>query len=316
MNAGPPDVHQTLEYRPDAAFIGLLPVGLFLCFLALFVFALEDRPPTEMLFWGSVLLVVGVGLTGFASWVLVRSRPADPIYVLSPQGVHYRLNSMILIPWSEIRGVDVIDITTFNWSIRHPGTMTFPDVPVVLISKEFYDARLHLDSLFKRGPYWGMRFVEKGPLVQVALHHDTVGVTAKQMRDAVTARWRAFRNQPAQPVPVRRRTSVPVVLAGLKRKFGRGDAADARPPPGIPASKDSKRLSMLDKVVSVAFLIGIVIAGSNLARLWATAGQVAAREERSKWEEQERQRKKEQRELHERLEKTRREIDDAIRRMR
>src|SRR5262245_42725770 len=127
MTAATPDVNQTLEYRPDAAMIGLLPVGLFMCALALFVFALDHRPPAGLLFWGSVLLVIGGGMTGFASWVLVRLRPADPIYVLSPQGLHYRLYQMILIPWREIKGVETIDITTFNWSLRRPGTMTFPD---------------------------------------------------------------------------------------------------------------------------------------------------------------------------------------------
>ena len=196
--------------------------------------------------------------------------------------------------------------------------MTFHDVTVVLVSKAFYDTHIHIDSLFQRGPGWGIKFIEKGPLVQVALHHDIVSVTPKQMRDAVKARWHAFRNQaaPAPAIaPAGRRTSVPVVFAGLKRRFGRGDAADARPPPGIPAG-DPKRMSMWDNVLSVAFLIGIVIAGSNLARLWATSGQIAAREARKASEERDRQRQKEQRELQERIEKIRKDNEDAFRRMR
>ena len=103
MTAGAPDMHQTLEYRADAAFIGFLPVGLFLCFLALGVFALDDRPPAEIVFWGGVVLAAGLFLIGFALWIRLRSRPGDPIYVLSPMGVHYWHNAMFLIPWREIR---------------------------------------------------------------------------------------------------------------------------------------------------------------------------------------------------------------------
>ena len=131
MNISGPDVHQTLEYRGDAAIVKFLPVGLALCFLGLLGFALDDDPPATIVFASWVLIVAGSFLTGLAIWR--RSHRGRPLFVLSPAGILYRIPSVkeILIPWREIKGVDTVNITTWNWSIRRPGTLTFRDVTVI-----------------------------------------------------------------------------------------------------------------------------------------------------------------------------------------
>ena len=127
-------------------------------------------------------------------------------------GIHYRIPWVkeFLIPWREIRGIETIDVTTSNWSYRNPGTMTFGNVTVLLVPKPFYDARIFVDSFFLRGPGWEANFIPKGDLVQVALHHELVSAEPRALREAVEARWHAFRNQPRAPVAaVNKRTSVP-----------------------------------------------------------------------------------------------------------
>lgn len=304
MNVSVSDIHQTLEYRVDTAVVRLLPIGLALCFLSLFVFALNDRPSAEIIFAGCVVLVAGLGLIWFALWR--RSNPGEPLFVLSPMGIFYRTAKGVLIPWREIKGIDTIDIRTWNWSIRHSGTLKLDGVTVVLVSKEFYDSHIFIDSLFLRGPGWRIKFIPKGSLIQIALHHEIVSVERQALRQAVEARWHAFRGQPAGSTTgddksvKSKRTSVPRVTAAWRRMTGRSDAA-ARPSPtlGIAAGDNPRAMSTWEAVQIIVPLIGIAVVLSNLLGLWATPRQTKAREERKKWEELDRRRQEDMKRLEE-----------------
>jgi hypothetical protein len=295
------DVHQTLEYRMDAAFVRLLPTGLLLCFLGLLMFVIEDGPSIEGALAGTVLVVVGTGLCAFALWR--RQNPGRPLFWLSPMGVHYRIAwvKTILVPWHEIKDIDTIAITTWNGSFRHPGTMTFHDVTAVLVSQQFYDAHIHIGSFFLRGPGWGNIFIPKGPLVQIALHHEAASTDPGALRAAVEARWRAFRDEPVPEV----RSAISVISGAGRRRTS-----------GVVAAGESPRrvLSHWEKVKILVPAIGIAVVLSNILGLWATSGQIAAREERRKWEEWNQKRKEETRKLDEEMKKTRQRLDDAFRR--
>jgi hypothetical protein len=253
-----------------------------------------DRPSAETLLAICVVVVAGTGITVFALWR--RSNRGKPMFVLSPAGVHYRIAGVktLLVPWREIRGIDTIDITSWNWSIRNPGTMTFSNVTVVLVSKKFYDANIFTNSLFLRGPAWGNIFIPKGALVQVALHHELVSAEPKALRHAVEARWHAFRDQPP--------ASVPVTRARLM-------------PSGVAAGDSPRTMSAWEAVQIVVPLIGIAVVLSNLLGLWATQGQAQAREERKKWEELDRQQKEQQKKFDEEQKERDRRFQEMFRRM-
>lgn len=274
------DVHQTLEYRFDTAIVRLLPTGLALCFLGLLTFVLIEGgdPPLDMVLAGCVLVAAGVGLSAFALWR--RQNPGKPLFVLSPMGVHYRIAWVkeVLVPWHEIKGIDTIDITTWNWSFRRPDTMTFHNVTVILVSQQFYEAHIHLDSLFLRGPGWGNTFIPRGPLMQMALHHEAASTEPNALREAVEARWRAFRDQ----VP-KVRSAISVISGAGRRRASAAVAAGDKP---------RRVLSNWEKVKILVPAIGIAVVLSNLLGLWATSGQTASREERRKWEQREEERKK------------------------
>ena len=291
MNVGGPDVHQILEYRADTAFARMLPTGLGLCFLGLLGLALLDDGARDLEFILAicVLLTVGPGIIAFA--LFKRSNQGKPIFVLSPMGVHYRIPWVkeFLIPWREIRGVDTIDITTSNWSYRNPGTMTFGNVTVILVRKPFYDARIFVDSFLLRGPGWEANFIVKGDLVQVALHHELVSAEPRALREAVEARWHAFRDQPPPAAAENKRASVPAVKTAWKKAIRRNDA----PPPGIAMGDNPKTMSAWHTVLIVAALIGIAIVSSNLLGLWATEGQTKAHDARKEWEAWDRKLKEE-----------------------
>jgi hypothetical protein len=70
-----------------------------------------------------------------------------------------------------------------------------------------------------------------------------------------------------------------------------------------------------DAVQIIVPLIGIAIVLSNLLGLWATQGQVQAREERKKWEERDRQQKEFRKKLDEEQKERDRRFQEMFRRM-
>ena len=317
MQAETADVHATLEYRVDAELADGLPIGVLTVFCGLAIFAMEQPalPPLGTTIGAAAAIAVGIGIAELALWR--RFRRGGPVYVLSPTGVHYRGPWMkeIVIPWREIKGIDTIDVTWRHWLTRYPHDMTSRGVTVVLVSKPFYDAYIHIGSLFMRGPYWyETKFIPKGDLIQCALHSEIVSVEPRALREAVEARWRAFRDQPA--ASVRPRTaSVPTVIAAALRRAPRADAARSAPAPRIVAAGDKPRpISVWEWVKIVLPLVGIVVAGSNLLGLWATEAQTKAYQKRKEAAESRAKYEKERKELHDRLEKQRKETDELMRR--
>jgi multidrug transporter EmrE-like cation transporter len=211
MNAGGQDINQTLEFRTATAMARLLPTGLLLIFLGLSIFVLADADIKRIGTLVAVCLVAGSAVVVVALWR--RINHGKPLFTLSPEGIHYRIPwvKAFNIPWSEIQAVDTVDIEIGYWSILDRRTLisipdyyevTYYNVTVVLVSKQFYDARMSVASFWLRGPVWKAVFLPRGELVQVALHHELVSVAPRLLREAVEARWLAFRDQPA-------RTSVP-----------------------------------------------------------------------------------------------------------
>jgi hypothetical protein len=304
MTAQAPDVHQTIEYRGDAALAGLLPTGLGLSLLGLLAFLfVEGEPrPAQMIAIGCLLLAVGLGVTAVA--LRRRSNPSRPVFVLSPAGVYYRIAGLkdFLVPWHEVHRIEAADVEVWN-PVSRGGPLIFHDVTVLLLTKAFYDAHIHVGFLW-RGPAWSGVFIPQGDMVQMALHHEAVSVDRDELRAAVEARWRAFRDTSA--AAARQPRSALGVIRGARRP--RATTVKA-------AGADPRKTTELQRIGIVALLIAIVATATNLIGAWATPGQVAAREERAKWRAQQAQREAEQKKLMEDLAKQRKSIDDAMHRM-
>jgi hypothetical protein len=114
MTVSAPDIHQTLEYRPTAEIVRLLPTGLLLIFLGLFLYAIldPDREPATTFLGIGACFVMGIAVIGIALWN--RYDHGRPLFALSPAGIHYRIPWVkeLLIPWREVKGIDSIDIQT------------------------------------------------------------------------------------------------------------------------------------------------------------------------------------------------------------
>ena len=187
-----------------------------------------------------------------------------------------------------------------------------------LVSKQFYDSRIFVRSFLLRGPGWKANFIAKDALVQVALHHELVSVEPQPLREALEARWLAFRDQ---PVPTR--TSVPhVPAAGSNADAPDNVAARVAPKSDVVAMGDNPRaMSRWEIVKIIVPLIGIAVVLTNLAGLWEMPGQdkeretrAKAREERKYWEDSARRRKEETRKREAEDKERQRDFDETMRR--
>lgn len=328
MNARTHDINQTLEYRSAAVIARLLPTGLLLIFLGLLILVLADPAPIWTIIGVALCLAFGISLVGLALWR--RIDHGKPLFTLSPDGIHYRIPwvKALNIPWAEVRGVDTIDVEAGYWSfwdLRHGfsifpdyNVVTYPNVTVVQVSKQFYDARISVPSLFLRGPGWRANFIPKGELVQVALHHDVVSVAPRSLREAVEARWIAFRDRPGK-------TSVPSVAAGQGDATAASKPAVVRAMPGtvvVAMGENPKAVSRWQVVASRVLVIGIAAMLTNLVGLWDLPGQsevravrTKARAEQKAWADSIRRNREDSRRLEAEQKELRRQLDEDMRRM-
>jgi len=271
------DLRRTLEYRATTSIARLLPTGLLLIFigLALLVLADANDKPASRGHYLFIALAVTLGLGVIAVALRARSRPGRPVFTLSPAGISHRWVRQVLIPWHEVQAIERADIVTrlFNpVSLFSSGstllyrTSLFPDVTVIVVSRQFYEAVLHVNSFWLRGPGWKGNFIPCGDTVQVALHHELVAADRQQLRQAVTNRWLAFRDRETG----RRMKTVPAA----------GPSSIASEV--VAMGDDPRTLSRFQHLQIAVLLAGIAAAGANLAGLWQLDGQGAARLARAK----------------------------------
>lgn len=188
MGTAPVDVNQVLSFGREKLARKMLTF-IAIAFVVGVLSVLVGDDDAELYYVGWGLIVFGVG---FAGWEFAKTtRPQKPLLVLSPDGIRMRVEGAteFLIPWTEVRGVDSITVEGLRGAI-------FDNVTVVLVSQDFYDRVVHVDSFLKRGPGWDATFIPRDGMMQVALHHEILPVTASDLLAAVEARHRAFGSGP------------------------------------------------------------------------------------------------------------------------
>lgn len=210
------DVQKTLSYGSGKMGRRALRLGLtalVACGILAWLKPDDFGPIQWTMTYAGIAIGAACALYGLDRWL----RP-KPLLVLSPKGVQITLDTLktFLIPWHQVKGVETTDITA-----RYRGrTETIFGVTVVLVTRAFYDEHIHVNSFIMRGPGWDFHFVPKndpvmGDLVQVALHHGNLPASAIELREAVTFRWKAFRDaKPADQKPARG----PRIFGGFRRK--------------------------------------------------------------------------------------------------
>jgi len=153
--------------------------------------------------WWSGVIIAMIGLV----WCLVCQfrlfNPGKPLLELSPQGLTLRTVGNVFIPWHEIRAVESIDRSTWP-ALYAPLKVTFTDLTVVVISRDFYYDHILPEAPVLSGRAWDNTFISKSDnLIQVGIHHDILPATPAELRREIAARWYAFRGDHRGADPVK-----------------------------------------------------------------------------------------------------------------
>ncbi len=194
------DVHQTLSFGKEGYLFRQMPLAIAVSLLGVgLLYLLSGGRPAKpgALVAVYVLICGGFGFAAYACWR--RMHPAQPVLVLAPTGIRYRIDGRLLltIPWNEIAGVDTADIRMTTRGI----TWKQRDVPVVLVSESFYRSRVKPDTWWHRGAAWRYYFIPRDGAIQISLFHDVVSQPSADLRDAIERRWRAFSRHPNAQLP-------------------------------------------------------------------------------------------------------------------
>jgi len=185
------DVHKVRTFRIDEYVFRRLPVlvGVVIAGVAFFAVAYtsDDRRGEGMVLSS---IVIAFGLVGVARACYHRAYPSKPALQLLPEGLILRIgkDKEFRIPWNAIQDLGQTDIKGRGFS--------HTNVTVAVVSGGFFDANLPMKPGLARSSLWRYWFIPRGDdVVEVALHHEFLSISADDLRAEVEARWHAFRGQ-------------------------------------------------------------------------------------------------------------------------
>jgi hypothetical protein len=190
------DVQTTLAFSRKKLGRKMLWTGLLGLVVGVLLLIYGDN---DAILPGGIGVLAGGPLAAYEVYKIMR--PGKPMLELTPRGIIIRFDMIkeMFIPWHEVHGVGSIEVGG-GWLDR---SVSWSNVTAVRVTKRFYDRNLHVDSNFLRGPHWHHFFIQRGDMVDVAFHEQTLPMKAEQLYAEIEARWHAFRGAkratPAQP---------------------------------------------------------------------------------------------------------------------
>lgn len=239
LSAAPTDVQQTLSYGRGKLSLKYIAITAPFAALGLFVLAIPYLDDKFHAAGGWRIVASGWGLAAFGILVFARElyefgHPGAPLLVLAPKGLALNIDGLDFcrIPWSEVRDVTAIDLTTRatvyvppserRWGGSEEIVGVYKGVTAVVISRDFYDRAIlplraaaersrglatilklrngmidHIRARRGLGRGWSSIFIRQGSDVCVALHHSILPVSRVALHAAVEARWHAFGHPPS-----------------------------------------------------------------------------------------------------------------------
>lgn len=176
---------------------------VFACFLIFLGTLMFNNPLERGKLSPSMQMIVAVIVIGAGTFLLVRrwlpsSGARKTLVDIDERGVFFNLRKdqpPLHIPWGDVRGVERKSYVRFvgKWiaiAIREPS---------VVVSREFYERKIHIDSLWQRGPFWHLTFVadDERAVMHIVLRHNWFGLPKRYLFDALVTRWKAFGSTPS-----------------------------------------------------------------------------------------------------------------------
>lgn len=145
---------------------------------------------------GWIFVIFSLGYIAIA--ILKQVRPGTPVLKLVPTGLVFNYSWLkdLRIPWYEVEHVGLLE------HILPGGIVSrFPNNPVVVVSREFYERHILPRRTFLSGNHWTGLFQPKGTQMQILLPWPWFALPMTEVSAAVDARWKAFREQPDAQAP-------------------------------------------------------------------------------------------------------------------
>lgn len=176
---------------------------VFACFLIFLGTLMFNNPSEGGKLSPPMQMVVAVIVIGAGTFLLIRrwlpsSGARKTLVDIDEGGVFFNLRKdhpPLHIPWGDVRGVERKSYVRFvgKWiaiAIR---------APCVVVSRDFYERTLHIDSLWQRGPVWHLTFVadDTRSVVHIVLDHSWFGLPKRYLFEALVTRWKAFGAPPS-----------------------------------------------------------------------------------------------------------------------
>jgi len=210
----------SLIERSAYPFYVVLPLTLLIAFLVVCVIARFGvvggyRGP-ESLWWSNLInppfrvfgwMLLYLGTFGIAFVLFRHFYPARPVIRLSPGGIAFHRNWLrdLFIPWQDVKGVGALE-----WPNAGRGSTIYPQAAAIMVTKDFYESHIAPKRSVLSPPGSERMFVPNGPLMQMVLTSPELVVAPNDIRVPIEARWKAFRELPAQDLPAS--TGVPLVF--------------------------------------------------------------------------------------------------------
>lgn len=191
------DVTQTLQFGREKAGQKHFVIGAIALVAGGLMIAFSGKRDVEFAGYASVIL-------GFLICMYEMHRffhPGKPMLALAADGLRYNIElaKEIFVPWHEVKALRRIDVNDTTGASKWPLRAKFENVVALVVTNAFYDRAIHIANPILRGPGWGNIFIpdERNNVMQFALHHEILPVTAEELYAAVEARWMAFRDKTA-----------------------------------------------------------------------------------------------------------------------
>lgn len=188
MVADASDIRKPVQYYSHAANQQMLLMGFALAGISAGALFVVDQYVRQIMAGCGIAL--GLGCIGYA----IMRMQAPPMLVLSDLGVDYRIlgAGAVFIPWSVVNHIGRMDFRR--------SRAVFRDVTTLEVSRDFYEREIvpQLSRIFANT---GVNFAKGEHRVQVALHHEAIGVSGEALRREALARWEAFRRRSEEPEP-------------------------------------------------------------------------------------------------------------------
>jgi hypothetical protein len=190
------DVERPVHWRDRALGPGYVWLGVIGVALMIFSATMGERTTWQLAMLSFFALC---SLMLMVAGLVKMLTPQAPYLMLSPEGLvlRFQADMTFIVPWREMTFVEMTDFEAEVSGSEHEilRSMRYRmcrDVTAVTVPKAFYDAHIHREGLFARGPGWENVFSPAGESVRIILHPEVMDADPKAVFRAVDLRWRAF----------------------------------------------------------------------------------------------------------------------------